>query len=89
METQELITRFKTVTETRSTLLDKKVRAEERHKTELERLESLVKEITAKGYDPQKLAEILEEKTAELNTLLEEKEAGMKMAAEKLQALNA
>ena len=89
METQELIDRFKTITETRSTLLEKKVRAEERHKTERERLESLVKEITSKGYDPQKLAEILEQKTTELNTMLEEKEAGMKTAAEKLQALEA
>jgi len=87
MGTDDLIKRFKAVTEAKATLTEKKVRAEERHKTERERLEALVKEITAKGYDPKKLSEILEQKTEELTKLLAEKETGMKAASEKLQAL--
>lgn len=83
----DLIKRFKALSEAKATLSEKKVRAEERYKTEREKLEALVKEITDKGYDPQKLADILEQKTAELTKLLGEKETGMKAAAEKLQAL--
>jgi hypothetical protein len=84
---EDLIKRFKALMDSKTTLSDKKVRLEERYKAELEKLEALVKEITAKGYDPQRLAEIRDEKEKELTKLLGEKETGMKAASEKLQAL--
>jgi translation initiation factor 1 (eIF-1/SUI1) len=87
MATEELIKRFKAVMDAKTSLSEKKVRIEERHKTSREQLETLVKEITAKGYDPKRLAETLEEKTTALTKMLAEKESGMKVAAEKLQAL--
>ena len=84
---EDLVRRFKTLMDSKTALSEKKVRLEERHKTEREKLEALVKEITAKGYDPQRLAEIRDEKEKELTKLLGEKEAGMKAASEKLQIL--
>lgn len=68
-----------------------KIRLEERFKNEREKLEKLVKEITAKGYDPTKLAEVKAEKEKELEKSLSELEEKVEKVSEnisKIEALN-
>lgn len=66
---------------------DKKIRFEERYKSEKERLEKLLAEITAKGYDPKKLPELREAKEKELLSMLNDLEALVKENALKLNAI--
>ena len=72
-----------------STLSNQKIRLEERLKTEKTRLETVMAEITAKGYDPQKLSVIRKEKEIELKKLLEDLEIKTKEATEKLNIIEA
>lgn len=72
-----------------STLSNQKIRLEERLNTEKSRLETVMAEITAKGYDPQKLSTIRKEKETELKKLLEELEIKTKEAAEKINLIEA
>lgn len=66
------IQEFQELTKNIKVLSDRKIRAEERFKTEKDRLEKLISEITSKGYDPKKITEIKKEKEAELTKLLKE-----------------
>jgi len=72
-----------------SNLSDLKIRYEERYKTEMSNLENLVKEIKAKGYDPQNLTKIKKEKEEQLQALLNELELATKEASEKLSQIEA
>lgn len=51
---------------------NRKIRLEERFNNEKDRLEKLVAQITAKGYDPKKLSEIRKQKEEELKILIED-----------------
>lgn len=66
------IQEFQELTENIKSLSDRKIRAEERFKTEKDHLEKIINEITSKGYDPKKISEIKKEKEAELKKLLQE-----------------
>jgi septal ring factor EnvC (AmiA/AmiB activator) len=70
-------------------LSDRKIRIEERHKAERAKLETLIKEITSKGYDPQKLSSIREEKEKQLKTMLSELEIATKETTDKLNLIEA
>jgi septal ring factor EnvC (AmiA/AmiB activator) len=72
-----------------SSLSDRKIRIEERHKAERSKLETLIKEITTKGYDPQKLSSIREEKEKQLKTMLSELETATKETQDKLNLIEA
>jgi uncharacterized protein (UPF0335 family) len=76
--------RFSAVREKVKTLSDRKIRLEERHKAETLKLETLLKEIVAKGYDPKKLTEIRKEKQDQLAAQLKELEAGVESAEKQL-----
>lgn len=78
------IERFKKAKEEIDTLSDKKIRLEERFKSEKQRLEELISEISDKGYDPKKLTEIREKKETELKNLLEKLEKSIKETKEQL-----
>lgn len=61
-------------TELKTAIVDisnKKIRLEERFNNEKDRLEKLLTQITAKGYDPKKLSEIRKQKEDELKTMIE------------------
>ena len=60
------VERFKELKDQIDKLKDSKTRIDERHKSERDKLEKLIKEITGKGYDPTKLSEIKAAKEAEL-----------------------
>lgn len=66
---------------------DKKIRFEERYKSEKDRLEKLVAEIAAKGYDPKKLPELREAKEKELIAMLNDLENMVKENEQKLNAI--
>ena len=51
---------------------NKKIRLEERFNNEKDRLEKLLAQITAKGYDPKKLSEIRKQKEEELKKMVED-----------------
>jgi len=70
-------------------LSDKKIRLEERFKSEKDRLEKLLAEIQAKGYDPKRLSEIRKEKEDLLKTKLEELSNKVKETMDKLIAIEA
>jgi hypothetical protein len=68
-------------------LSDKKIRIEERFKSEKANLEKLIEKITASGYDPKKLTEIKKEKQELLQKALAEVEEKTKVVEEKLNAI--
>jgi hypothetical protein len=80
------IQRFTAIKEKTVKASENKIRLEERYKNEREKLEALIKEIQAKGYDPAKLAETKNAKTQELKVILDTLE---KEVEELLQKLNA
>jgi len=63
---------------------NQKIRLEERHKTERAKLEVLLAEITAKGFDPQKLSTIRKEKEEQFQKMMAELEAKTQEMMEKL-----
>ena len=66
------IQRFTAIKEKLDKLEKDKIRIEERFNNEKSKLEEVIKEISEKGYDPNKLSEILAAKQTELNTVLTE-----------------
>jgi septal ring factor EnvC (AmiA/AmiB activator) len=83
------IQRFTDLKKQIGSLSDRKIRIEERHKAERAKLETLIKEITSRGYDPQKLSSIREEKEKQLKTLLSELETATKETQDKLNLIEA
>ena len=81
------VQKLKSLKETIATLNNKKIRLEERYKSERERLEKLLEEITAKGYDPKQLTEIRKKKEEELRVKTEELEKKTAETATKLNAI--
>ena len=57
-EVQEFMTLKKNIAD----LSDKKIRVEERFKNEKARLEKILTEVSAKGYDPKNISEIRKQK---------------------------
>lgn len=76
--------RFLKIKEDIASLSDQKIRIEERYKNEKEKLEKILKEISEKGYDPQKLSDIKNKKQEELQTALEELEESIQNITQKL-----
>ena len=76
--------RFAQIQEDIDQMSDKKIRLEERFKTEKENQEKLLAEITKKGYDPKKLSQTREEKEKELQQLLNELEKQVEETKDKL-----
>jgi len=70
-------------------LSDKKIRLEERFKSEKKKLEKLLKEIAEKGYDPKKLSEIKEEKEQQLKKSMDDLEEKVRETSEKLNSIEA
>ena len=68
-------------------LSDKKIRIEERFKSEKANLEKLIEKITSSGYDPKKLTEIKNEKQELLQKALAEIEEKTKIVEQKLSAI--
>jgi chromosome segregation ATPase len=66
------IQRFTAIKEKLDKLEKDKIRIEERFNNEKSKLDEVLKEISAKGYDPNKLSEILAAKQTELNAVLTE-----------------
>jgi len=60
------------------------IRLEERLKTNMTKLETMIKSIQEKGYDPTKLADTKNAKTEELNQVLEALEKEINNITEKL-----
>ena len=81
------IERFAEIKEKAQKASETKIRLEERYKNEREKLEALIKEITAKGYDPAKLADTKSAKEAELNLALTTLEKEIKEITENLEAI--
>ena len=79
--------RFNTIKAKIADLTGRKIRLEERHKTEKERLEKLLKEVSDKGYDPKNISEVRKAKETELIRLLEELETRTKDVETKLSAI--
>jgi hypothetical protein len=78
------VQKFKELKEKIDTLSAEKIRVDERYKTERSKLEKLLKEIAAKGYDPAKLAEAKTQKEQELSKMLLELEAKVAEVSSKL-----
>jgi len=76
--------RFMELKETHRKNLEKKIRIEERLKTESENLKKLMSEITAAGYDPKKIRETLAEKEKEFKEKMESFEADVNRVSEEL-----
>ena len=68
-------------------LSNKKIRIEERFKSEKANLEKLIEKITSSGYDPKKLTEIKNEKQELLQKALAEIEEKTKIVEQKLSAI--
>lgn len=79
--------RFKEVTQKIGDLSSRKIRLEERLKSEKAQLEKLLKEVTDKGYDPKKLTETRKEKEAELEKQFNSIEAELKDLTQKISAM--
>lgn len=83
------VERFQAIKSKRSQLSDKKIRLEERLRTEKEKLEELLKEISAKGYDPKNLFAIKQKKQEELKASLKNLEEKLQEISENLNAVEA
>lgn len=83
----DAIQRFSSIKNELKSLSDKKIRLEERHRSEKERLQELINKITQKGYDPMKLSEVKTEKEKQLDESLGHLEERMKEISDKLNDL--
>jgi hypothetical protein len=83
------VERFKSIKEDIDRLSGQKIRLDERYQNQRQKLDELLKEIAAKGFDPQKLSEIREEKETELKKLLDELEQSVQKVEEELKAIEA
>lgn len=68
---------------------NKKIRLEERFNNEKDRLEKLVAQITAKGYDPKKLSDIRKQKEDELKALIEDLQTKIQETKNQLNTIEA
>jgi hypothetical protein len=80
----ETVERVMKIKEKVADLSNKKIRIEERFKSEKANLEKLIEKITSSGYDPKKLTEIKKEKQDLLKKALEEVEEKTKAVEQKL-----
>lgn len=83
----DTVQKFSNLKEQIEKLTTHKIRIEERYKAEREKLEKLVKDITAKGYDPSKLAETKALKEEEFNKALAELEAKVNEVSSKISVM--
>jgi hypothetical protein len=81
------IQRFTVIKEKTAKASENKIRLEERYKNEREKLEALIREIQAKGYDPAKLAETKNAKVQELKGILDTYEKEVEDLTQKLNAI--
>ena len=81
------IQRFTIIKEKTIKASESKIRLEERYKNEREKLEALIKDIQAKGYDPAKLAETKNAKVLELKGILDTIEKEVEELTQKLNAI--
>jgi len=81
------VQRFTALKEKIAKMSDNKIRLEERFKTEKSKLETLLKQITAKGYDPKNITDIRKEKEEAMKKMLEELEASVKGTQAKLELI--
>jgi hypothetical protein len=81
------IQRFTAIKEKVAKVSESKIRLEERYKNEREKLEALIKDIQAKGYDPTKLADTKSTKTAELKGILDTLETEVNDLCQKLSSI--
>jgi hypothetical protein len=80
----DAIQKFKDLKEKIDVLSNEKIRIDERYKSERGKLEKLLKEITAKGYDPTKLSETRALKEKELEKALADIEIKVNEVSSKL-----
>jgi hypothetical protein len=78
------IQEFKNLKALVAELSDKKIRVEERFKSEKARLEKILTEIAAKGYDPKKITEIRKQQEDLFNSLVEKLRIKVQETKEKL-----
>jgi hypothetical protein len=81
------VQRFAAIKEKTAKASESKIRLEERYKNEREKLEALIKEIQAKGYDPSKLAETKNAKALELKGIMDVLEKDVEELLQKLSAI--
>lgn len=81
------IQRFTAIKEKVAKASEIKIRLEERYKNEREKLEALIKDIQAKGYDPTKLADTKNAKTAELKGIIDTLETEIQDLFQKLSSI--
>jgi hypothetical protein len=84
---EDTVERVLKIKEKVADLSDKKIRIEERFKSEKASLEKLIEKITSSGYDPKKLTEIKNEKQELLQKALAEIEEKTKNVEQKLSAI--
>ena len=75
------------IKESISDLSTRKIRLEERFNNEKKKLETLLKEISDKGYDPQKLTEIRIQKEQQLKESLDKLETQVEETRKKLEGI--
>jgi hypothetical protein len=78
------IQEFKNLKTLVAELSDKKIRVEERFKAEKARLEKVLTEITAQGYDPKKITEIRKQQQELFKSHVEKLRAKVQETKEKL-----
>jgi len=81
------IERFKKIQDNIEEISSKKIRLDERYRAQRAQLESLISEITSKGFDPKKLSETRQQKEEELKQLLDKLEKDIFDLNEKLKAI--
>jgi DNA repair exonuclease SbcCD ATPase subunit len=81
------VQRFTAIQEKANKASETYIRLEERLKTNMVKLDTLVKSIQEKGYDPNKLAEIKAQKTAELTKALDTLETELNTISEQLKSI--
>jgi uncharacterized Fe-S cluster-containing radical SAM superfamily protein len=84
-EVQEFMMLKKSIAE----LSDKKIRVEERFKNEKARLEKILTEVTAKGYDPKNISEIRKQKQDLFKTQVEKLKSQVQETENKLNLIEA
>jgi uncharacterized Fe-S cluster-containing radical SAM superfamily protein len=79
-EVQEYMTLKKNIAD----LSDKKIRVEERFKNEKTKLEKIIAEVSAKGYDPKNISEIRKQKQELFKTQVEKLRTQVQETQDKL-----
>lgn len=84
----ELTTKYQTIQKSIQQAKDLKARLEERKSSTEKQLKALVDKIKAQGYDIKNLKEVRDEKVAELEKLVKEKEVEVKEVLTKLKEID-